>query len=235
MNRHVVALFLLVGCADAPDLDGTASPSRAPEGTAEAIGVLALLNDAGTTLEVLDDAIGLDRRAAVSIVDHRDGDDRVYGTADDRPFVSIAEVDSLYYVGESALDLLTDWAWDHDFVPSEEDEILGSWDGVTFTVGEADAVVALANRAGADFLDDDLGLDSRAVGSILAARPVASVEHLADLYYVGEAALEALKAAAAACDVRPHSSKAFDAGDLPLWHHDVPAEFVPATQAGCGV
>lgn len=193
MNRHVVAFLLLVGCADARDLDGTAFSSQTPATSPEAAGVLLLLNDAGTTLALLDDAIGLDRRAAVSIVDHRDGEDRVYGTSDDRPFQSIAEVDALYYVGEDALDLLTEWAWDHDFVPSEDDEVVGTWDGVTFTVAEADHVVALANRASATWLDRDLGLDRRAVESILAARPIATVEQLAGLYYVGEEALSTLK------------------------------------------
>jgi len=201
MNRHVVAFLALVGCADAPVL-----PSAASEGTPEAVGVLALLNDTGTTYALLDDTIGLDRRAAGSIVAHRDGDDRVYGTADDRPFTSLSEVEDLYYVGEAALGLLADWAWDHDFVPSEEDEVLGAWDGVTFTVGEADLVVALANRADEDYLDADIGLDSRAVRSIVYARPIPSVATLSDLYYVGGDTLEALRDAAIAlaeCEADP--------------------------------
>jgi hypothetical protein len=80
-------------------------------------------------------------------------------------------------------------------VPSDDD-LLGSWDGVSFTVSEADATVAFANAASHDLLDHDLSLDRRAANSIVAAQPIESVEHLAGLYYVGRSALTTLKSSA---------------------------------------
>ena len=70
--------------------------------------------------------------------------------------------------------------------------ILGTWDGVTFTVFEAELVLDYVNEASHGILDHEAGLDRRAVDSIVAAQPIATVEELAGLYYVGRGALEAL-------------------------------------------
>lgn len=227
MMRHVTVLFLLVGCDGATDLAGTAPTSRIVEGSPEAIGLLALVNDGATTFELLDDGVGLDRRAASSIVHHRDGGDATFGTADDQPFEAVAEVDALYYVGESALQLLADFAWDQGLVPAEDEDVLGTWDGVTFTVAEADRVVELANTAGGSYLDDDLALDARAVDSIVGARPIATVQELAGLYYVGQTALTTLKEAAAGvpgCETPGWDITYVYADDSDQWRKEVPAE-----------
>src|SRR5690606_27583784 len=76
------------------------------------------------------------------------------------------------------------------------DDLLGTYDGVPFSVDEALATVALVNDASEATLDVELGLDRRAVDSILAARPLQSVLALSELYYVGESALSKLKLAA---------------------------------------
>jgi hypothetical protein len=81
------------------------------------------------------------------------------------------------------------------WVPGAED-LLGVYDGVSFTVDQADATIALANSLSAEVLDDDLGLNSRAVDSIMHARPVATIDGLSRLYYVGGSALRTLKDAA---------------------------------------
>ena len=77
-------------------------------------------------------------------------------------------------------------------VPNDGD-FLGTWDDVGFTVAEAEATLAFANKASYDLLDVDLELDRRAASSIIAAQPVESIEHLAGLYYVGHTALSTLK------------------------------------------
>ena len=72
--------------------------------------VLALANDRAVTFAVFDDDVGLDRRAAANIVAYRDGADGVAGTADDRDFASIEEIDAISYVGSRALRRLEDYA-----------------------------------------------------------------------------------------------------------------------------
>ena len=77
---------------------------------------LALVNDANTTFPILDDEVGLDRRAAENIVAWRSGDDAVDGTDDDRIYATIAQLDDISYVGASALALLRDYAVSHGYL-----------------------------------------------------------------------------------------------------------------------
>lgn len=71
------------------------------DGDTPALGVLALVNNA--TFDELDVGVGLDRRAARNIVDHRITD----------PIDSIAELDTIPYVGPTALDKLAAYADAH--------------------------------------------------------------------------------------------------------------------------
>ena len=192
-----VLCVLLAGCdqpvaSTAADLDSVARLDIV-EGSAPALGLLSFLNDASTTVTLLDIDVALDVRAARSIIHYRNGADKVFGTADDQLFTSVAEVDDQWYVGDSALTKMIEWAHEHGWVALEGDDLLGTWDGVSFTVAEAEAVLGLANSAASGTLDDEVGLDRRAVESILDARPVESIEHLAGLYYVGGTALVRLK------------------------------------------
>ena len=50
-------------------------------------------------------------------------------------------------------------------------------------------------------LDHDLGLHARAAESIALAQPIATVDELSRLYYVGRSALTELKALATASDI----------------------------------
>ena len=61
------------------------------EATPGANGVLALVNDPSTTFELLDDDVGLDKRAA-------------RGLFEGRPYDSIKEMDAVKWVGGRALD-----------------------------------------------------------------------------------------------------------------------------------
>jgi hypothetical protein len=112
--------LLLLGCTEpmATHADGRLAALRVDEGTPEAVGLLAFLADAATTEALLDIDVALDRRAAESLVDHRDGPDGLRGTVDDDALDSIAEVDGCYWVGQSAIDALLAWADAHDFVPT---------------------------------------------------------------------------------------------------------------------
>ena len=72
--------------------------------------VIAFVNSPETTIDLLDADVGLDSRAAVNIIAHRDGADGVYPSADDNRFDSLEELDRVAFVGESALRKLRDFA-----------------------------------------------------------------------------------------------------------------------------
>lgn len=208
----VLGGILVAGCeaaesADPAAVDGLSSlVGSIAEGSTDAMGLLKLANAANTTVTLLDKTCRLDSRAAKGIVAHRDGPDGKGGTADDNPFDTIAELDAVPYVGTAALDAMLTYARAHGFVTGDA-TTLGTYDGVLFTVDEGARTLALANEAAATFLDDDLGLDARAVKNIVGARPIASVAALAKLGYVGTSALKALKLAASApggADVAAH-------------------------------
>lgn len=186
-----------LGCAPEPsDRDGTAISARYAEGSPEALGLQAFLNDESTTAELLDDDVRLDSRAATNLIAHRDGADGVLGTSDDDLFGTIAEIDAIKYVGDSALEKLFTYAIDNGWVA--EDGIEQVIEGVSFTAAEAEATLALANTASEAVLDDDVRLDRRAAANIVADRPLADLAALGAVSYVGGSALEKLKAYAAA-------------------------------------
>jgi len=198
MRRACKHLFLLLSfttlCACGQDMadPGGMAFALVADGTPEAVGLLKFLNTGSTTFEILDDEVPLDRRAAQNLIDHRNGPDGVFNTSDDDLFDSVLEVDEIAYVGETALERLLHYACLDGWVP-EGSDLLGTYDGVTFSAAEADAVLVFVNAAGEAELDYDLGLDRRAVSSIIEARPVRSVEQLSQLYYVGKTALSKLK------------------------------------------
>jgi hypothetical protein len=201
--NSIVSLFplglALVGCVsndlNAWDGEVAASQMGIVSGTPESVGLLDFLNDAATDFDVLDLDVGLDRRAAGNLISHRNGGDDLFGTTDDDLFSSVREVDAVRWVGPRSIERMVEFASVLGFVPTGTDH-LGTWDGVDFTVDQADATVDLVNNASESTLDYDLGLNSRAVNSILEAGHLESVEELAALYYVGKSALKILKTAA---------------------------------------
>ena len=192
---------VLVGCMTNElstwEGDVSGSSKGIVSGTPEAIGLLDFLNDPSTDFDVLDLDAELDRRAAGNLISHRNGGDDIYGTSDDDLFSSIREVDNVRWVGPRSIERMVDFASSIGFVPTGTD-YLGTWDGVDFTVNEADTTIGFVNSASEEQLDVDLGLNVRAVNSILDAGEIGSVAELAELYYVGKSALRTLKSAALA-------------------------------------
>ncbi len=167
--------------------------ARSPwEGTPEGVGLIEFINAETTTYTVLDREVPLDRRAAGNLIAHRDGGDRLWGTSDDDIYNNVDEIDRVRFVGDKTIDRLVLFAAQDGWVPGGDD-ILGIYDGVAFTVAEADATVKLANDLDPEVLDFDLGLDARAVRSIVEARPIETIDQLSRLYYVGRTALDTLK------------------------------------------
>jgi len=86
------------------------------EGSPEALGVLALVNDPSMTTAALKSTAHITTRAAGNITGHRDGADGTPGTTDDDTFDTLAELDAIPYVGPATLQALLDAARDRGLV-----------------------------------------------------------------------------------------------------------------------
>ena len=124
------------------------------------------------SFEELDVDAALDVRAARNIVDAR-------------PFDTLAELDDVSYVGDSALGKLRDYAYANPV------DVYGIQEGSLL----AEAILEVANTASQTELDDDVPLDSRAAANIVndrAAQPFYSLGELDDVSYVAGTAMAAL-------------------------------------------
>jgi phosphatidylserine/phosphatidylglycerophosphate/cardiolipin synthase-like enzyme len=86
------------------------------EGSPEALGVLALVNDKTMSASKLKSAAGVTTRVSNNITRHRDGVDLTPATADDDPFDTLAELDAIPYVGPATLNALLEAARDRGLV-----------------------------------------------------------------------------------------------------------------------
>ncbi len=205
-SRFVLITLLassLAGCAHTQSTP--TRPTMAPhgalvEGGPTALAVLDFLNDHGHEYDLLDEDVALDARAARGLVARRSGDDGQLGTADDRIFETLADVDDVAWVGPVSMQKIAGFAAARGYV-SKGHRTVGSFEGVSFTFAEADATLELVNFSSVRTLDHQLQLDQRAVSSIVHARPILTLGQLAELYYVGPAALTLLKAHAATSGV----------------------------------
>ncbi|MGH1348011.1 MAG: hypothetical protein ACRBN8_41030 [Nannocystales bacterium] len=181
------------------------------EGTPEALGVLALVNEASHA--VLDDDVGLDVRAASNIVDHRETPD---------PFDDLAELDAIPYVGPVALQRLLAYAEANGYVPDPEPDADDLSEGSDLAL----AVLDLVNTADFETLDDDVALDRRAATNIVEHRegpdpdspadddPIETIAELDGIGHVGAVALAKLVAYA---QDHGYVDPQLDAGDYELW------------------
>ena len=111
-----------------------------------------------------------------------DGDGRIDG-------VDCAEIAAYSYFGTSAGQAL------YDYVVADPTcgapQIL--CEGIPLTAAEAAAILDCVNGASAAQLDDEAGLDGRAVDNIVAAHPITSLDELATISYVGQTAIALLR------------------------------------------
>jgi hypothetical protein len=85
------------------------------EGSNTAVGIINLVN--GASLAKLDDAVGLDKRAAEAVIAFRSGNDGLIGTGDDVAYRTLTELEDTYFVGEAAFGKLVEYATANGFVP----------------------------------------------------------------------------------------------------------------------
>lgn len=127
----LVSAIIALGCLSDPDgpVDGesdsfTVGKGDSPLTSAETAAVLRVANEA--PLEVLDLDVALDARAARNIVAYRFGADGASGTADDRLYATLAELDAIAWVGPVALARLLEYAHAQGYVedPAPADDCL---------------------------------------------------------------------------------------------------------------
>ena len=87
------------------------------DGSPEALGVLALVNDTSLTASKLKAAAGITARVSTNITKHHDGAN-ASDPADNDPFDTLAELDAIPYVGPATLNALLEAARDRGLVAS---------------------------------------------------------------------------------------------------------------------
>jgi hypothetical protein len=158
-----------LGATGKADANGIADDS--PEGRA----VLTVVNE--SSLGELDDAAGLDVRAATNIVEHRAGADGVAGNVDDDLFDDLQELDAVPWVGPRAFTRLLEYAHALGLVGSSPVLVHGVEEGSAESLG----VLEVANTVDETTLDDDAALDARAAANIVSYRAgIDGVEPSAD-------------------------------------------------------
>jgi Nuclease A inhibitor-like protein len=181
MIRLLLNLTLLAataGCTGATlDAASSTSESALNLAPADAARVLDFVNYPGTDEALLDNGVMLDTRAAHNIIGAR-------------PFATLAALDAVPYVGDTALTRLANYSAAHPAPAGETVET------VVFAGWESQAVVWGVNQAAAGELDGLL--DSRAASGLMARRPFSTVTAMGPVPYVGATALQALRAHAPA-------------------------------------
>lgn len=155
--------------------------------------LLPFVNAGTTTVELLTLEAGVEARAAKNVVARRDGADGRFGTPDDAPFTSIADLDAVPYVGPAALARLDAFAIGRQAAGTT------TVDGVAFTADEAQAALAAVNGASLT----DVGLSATATKNLLAARPFTTLEQVGAVAYVGPSAMTTLRTWARAHPAQP--------------------------------
>jgi len=185
--------------ADAVTLDGTTA------------GIVALLNAHTTTVKLLDEDVDIDARAAVGLIAWRNGPDGLYPSLDDHLFTDLDDVTRVRWVGPTTVQQLGRYAERLGLRNDPSlDAVVGTFEGQRTTVFEAQNILRVANDTPPDVLDEVVGLDRRAVESIVTARPIYTLERLTGLVYVGQDTLLALRDFAEASDC--HTADACGAG-----------------------
>jgi len=121
----LLSMVAIAACVDAEVEDGAddgfpsgKADGGIDEGSPEAIGVLALVNDATMTAAKLKADAGITTRVATNITNHRRGPDGSVNTGDDDKFDTLAELDAIPYVGPATLNALLEAARDRGLVAS---------------------------------------------------------------------------------------------------------------------
>ena len=194
LSSLLVLLALVgLGCDAEPETGDEQNATEVvfAEGSREARAAVAFVNDTATDAAKLK-AAGVTTNSTVSaLLSQRDGADGQPGTSDDKPFVTLSEIDAVKGVGPVTLKKLAAFAVARDFGNER-----GLYHNVYFTELQADRLLTLVNTASIAELDADTSVDSRALKNIGDARPIVSMAELTSLSRVKTTALKLLRAEA---------------------------------------
>ena len=186
INRAFGAIILTVALTACGEGGRVSTTTRAVQ-TPEEAALLAFVNDqTNTTFEVLDVECGLRSDTVRQIIKHRDGKDKVPGTADDNLFDDRAELDNVAQVGPWSLEQLEACADSFGYTPTPYELAV-----INFLNDES---------TGFDRLDVDCGLRSNAAANLIAhrdANPFHSFAEVDSVPQVGPVTLELLGQCAA--------------------------------------
>lgn len=142
----LAALALTSACTDL-EPSGDSENDIALEGKADGQysqcqldAIVSWLNGPITAADMI--AAGVNTRAARNLAKHRDGSDKLFGTADDNPYDTIAEVDAVAYVGAATFAQLAAASGDSCDAPSDDPFDPASCQGPTITQERATALLA---------------------------------------------------------------------------------------------
>lgn len=169
----------LVGCAAGGGTDGSVDIQEVTDQA-----VIDLVNSVEADFLFLRDTVRIPAKAASQLSVHVRGPDGAYGTDDDAPYETLAEIDDTLYVGPSAIQALRSYAGAHAEIIVE---------GVPLTSAQADGIVEVANTFAAAKLVSDVGISQTAASRLVANRPYADIFEVADVAYVAKTALTKLR------------------------------------------
>lgn len=185
--RAIVALLCpLFGTACALPEDGDVLEDRLALSAAEEALILDFVNYPGTSFEVLDQLVPLDRRAAENIAADRNGPDGITPSSDDALFESVEDLLTVTWVGPVTVTRIAAYAEQN---PPPAGEVV---EGVSFRGWQTEAVVWAVNRATVGVLKG-VGLNTTQATNLVEAAPFTSVSQMGVVPQIGPVALERLR------------------------------------------
>jgi hypothetical protein len=193
MNTRLLSLLALVlllfpgmGCSlEDDDLHEHRTYTSELSAADEAL-ILDFVNYPGTDFHVLDQFVGLDRRAAENIVTFRNGADAIAPSSDDQLFVDVEELLSIKWVGPVSVDKIRAHAEEN---PPPSGEIV---EGVSLRGWQAEAVIWVVNRATVGVLKGT-GLNTTQATNLVENAPYDSVAQMGAVPQIGPVAIERMR------------------------------------------
>lgn len=142
----LVGLSIVAGCGEPLDLTPPGDPATpeiaartqgltVTEGSPEALGIVRVANELPAA--VLTAQVRLTAAQAAAIVAYRSGPDATAGTADDRRFTTVAQIDAVPGIGEASIAKLLSYATAQGYVVTSDDPFdPGSCSGFPMTAAE---------------------------------------------------------------------------------------------------
>lgn len=189
----VLGVVLLNGCAEF-DNDRDLNPRRTATEAETTACVLAFVNDPGTTRQLLDVDVALDRRAAENLVKHRDGADHRVMTRDDNVIGDLGELASISWVGDSAMNKIESYAVNNFCVPASSNAFNGLYEGIGFTQRQMEMSLTVINTATDQQLVGVLR-NKEAAQAVLERREITSLDELIEVPGIERKELVGLRAA----------------------------------------